>query len=229
MNNVSFNHIQYADDCVLISPSPTGLQKLLQICQQYALDNDMIYNAKKTVCMLISKRPNKYNMQIPQMFLDGNLLKWTSEHQYLGVLISSDFSDDADIKRQRKSIYAKGNILIRKFRNCTENIKDQLFQSYCSNFYCSSLWSSHAKSTLQSANVAYNNVYRYLHNVKPASMSAAFVSKGINHFKVILRKAYFSLLHRCLNCDNFLVNTIINSAYFLFESKLFKCWLNVLY
>ncbi len=110
LNNVSFNHIQYADDSILLSPSPTGLQKLIDICQKFALNNDMVYNSKKTCCMVLSVK-STLNKHIPDIYLNGGKLTWTSEHKYLGVRICSNFSDDSDILRQRKSIYAKGNTL----------------------------------------------------------------------------------------------------------------------
>ena len=49
----SVNHLYYADDMVLLSPTPFGLQKLLDVCADYALDHDMVFNTKKTVCMAI--------------------------------------------------------------------------------------------------------------------------------------------------------------------------------
>ena len=40
----SVNHLYYADDMVLISPTPFGLQKLLNICETYAKDHDILFN-----------------------------------------------------------------------------------------------------------------------------------------------------------------------------------------
>ena len=58
-NDVCINHLQYADDSVIISPSPTGLQQLLYICESFAKENDMVYNDKKTVCMCIKSKKGK--------------------------------------------------------------------------------------------------------------------------------------------------------------------------
>ena len=53
INSVVINHLFYADDSILLAPSPYALQRLIDICEQFANENDMLYNAKKTVCMLI--------------------------------------------------------------------------------------------------------------------------------------------------------------------------------
>ena len=44
-----------------------------------------------------------------------------------------------DIKIQMKAIYRKGNTLIRKFKQCSVEVKNQLFQSFCTNMYCAEM------------------------------------------------------------------------------------------
>ena len=46
------NHLLYADDIVLISPSSAGLKKLLSVCEKFGDDNDMLFNASKSAIML---------------------------------------------------------------------------------------------------------------------------------------------------------------------------------
>ena len=38
----------YADDLSLLSPSFTGLQEMLRLCELYAIDHNIIFNAKKS-------------------------------------------------------------------------------------------------------------------------------------------------------------------------------------
>ena len=229
INDVSVNHLQYADDSVILAPSPSGLQKLLNICESYAKDYDMIYNAKKTVCMCIKSKGSR-SMTVPEVILDGNRLKWLTEHKYLGIYISNTFADDCDIRRQTKSVYAKGNILIRKFNNCTQEVKAQLFQSYCTNMYCGSLWYNHKVSSFKAIMVAYNKVFKYLMNVKGAcSMSQLFIDNNVDHFKVLFRKCTIGTLTRLFKSQNILVTSIINSMYFMFNSELYLHWQTTLY
>ena len=39
-------HIVYADDTVIMAPSPDALQELLNICDKFAIEHDIIYNVK---------------------------------------------------------------------------------------------------------------------------------------------------------------------------------------
>ena len=44
---------EYADDMVLLAPTVTALQTLLEVCDAYAGPHDIVYNTTKTVCMLV--------------------------------------------------------------------------------------------------------------------------------------------------------------------------------
>ena len=43
--------LSYADDITLLCPSVWGLNKMLKICNKYRLENNIIFNIKKTVCI----------------------------------------------------------------------------------------------------------------------------------------------------------------------------------
>ncbi len=38
------NHIMYADGLVVFSPSSAGLQQLLNLCSDFGLEHDILYN-----------------------------------------------------------------------------------------------------------------------------------------------------------------------------------------
>ena len=43
--------LSYADDITLLCPSVWGLNEMLKICNKYRLENHIIFNSKKTVCI----------------------------------------------------------------------------------------------------------------------------------------------------------------------------------
>ena len=63
---MSVNHFSYADDMAILSPSASGLQKLLNIGASYATEHDIIYNVKKTQCMVVPS--TKFKLDIFIMF-----------------------------------------------------------------------------------------------------------------------------------------------------------------
>ena len=52
------NSQSYADDMVLLAPTVTALQTLLEVCHAYAGPHDIVYNTTKTVCICWSGKIN---------------------------------------------------------------------------------------------------------------------------------------------------------------------------
>ena len=42
------NHLSYTGDCCLICLSSAGVQKLLNVCSEYATEHSLLYNANKS-------------------------------------------------------------------------------------------------------------------------------------------------------------------------------------
>ena len=87
-----------------------------------------------------------------------------SEVKYLGHVITADLRDDKDNERQRRVLYAQGNMLVRKFYMCSEDVKTQLFRTFCTPMYIAQLWwnYSNSSSSMRKLKVAYNDVMRML-------------------------------------------------------------------
>ena len=106
MNGVYMNHLMYADDLVLIAPSVCALQVLLGYCDSVAQDNDVKYNTKKSVCMLV--RPKEFKLDfVPCFELAGFKVKCVSTNKYLGVHTATDQKDDRSIRQQCRNIYSR--------------------------------------------------------------------------------------------------------------------------
>jgi hypothetical protein len=214
VNDVLINHLIYADDLVLLAPSAQALQLLVNQCELFAGCHDILYNTKKSVCMCI--KPRNFKFDIPNnVLLNGKLLKNVTSEKYLGVLVANNCKDDPDIEQQCRSLYSRGNVLIRNFKSCSEDVKCHLFRAYCSNIYCSFLWSNFNVETMRRLKVAYNRVFRILLGLQHrVSMSASFISRGMDPFPVLVRKSIYSFRTRVLDSDNLLLKAIVGSEFF---------------
>ena len=67
---MSVNHFSYADDMAILSPSASGLQKLINICASYAIKHDIMYNVKKTQYMVVGayRQPHFKLENTPSVF-----------------------------------------------------------------------------------------------------------------------------------------------------------------
>ena len=194
----------------------------------------MIYEIIFMYCWCrIKKNQNVFSIQtgcihwipwLPCLQLSGSVLKSVSSHKYLGVFITTDLKDDSSIRHQSRSTYSRGNIIITNFSQCSVDVKCQLFRSFCTSFYCASLWSSYCIETLRRLQFAYNRIFRILMGLHYRTrMSENLISKGLSPFKVIVRRLIGSFRNRILHRDNILLKTIVDSSYFMY-SKLSRKW-----
>ena len=149
----------YADDLVLLSPCKIVLSRLLKCCDYYAVSHDIVYNGSNS-CVLICS-PNKTVNTDPVFRIQNNLIVRKPKAKYLGHIINEDMSDDADVFRQVICLYIRGNIISRKFANCSINVKLLLvFKTYYSCLYTSQLLGTCLSRTMNRLKVAYNDSLR---------------------------------------------------------------------
>ena len=129
----SVNHMSYSDDMIMLSPSATALQKLLDMCSVYSEKQDIVYNVKKSVCIVFNSAIYKIT-NLPRVYLAGVLLDYVERYNYLEMIIHIR-NHDYDITRQLTYIIIRTNILLRTFSKCSIDVKLHLFQSYCTKFY----------------------------------------------------------------------------------------------
>ena len=69
INDKSVNLVFYADDLCIMSASPAGLQKLIDICYNYSVHNSLTFNPTKSVCVVF--KPKKFKLYCPPMVLNA--------------------------------------------------------------------------------------------------------------------------------------------------------------
>ena len=176
---------------------------MVDICLSFAEEYDIIYNAKKTVCVVFWPRGYK-NFQIQSISIRSSDQRFVNETTYLGYTTSADLKDDLDMSRQVKSSNAIGHTLIRRFGKCSVAVKCELFRAYCKQMYCSTLWCSYNLETLRKLRVYHNDVLRRsLGFPMWSSASSLFVAAGLNNLNVLIRKAVYGFRTRLVACANF--------------------------
>ena len=89
MGEMIINHLLYADDIVLISPSSIGLKNLLSVCAMFGETHDVIFNASKSAVMIL-KSKLMCDFNIPSFKLNGNFIDNVNDFKYLGYFISEN-------------------------------------------------------------------------------------------------------------------------------------------
>ena len=175
----------------ILSSSAPGLQKLLNICANYAIKHDIMCNVKKTQCMVVPS--TKFKLEnTPSVFLNGAKLQYVDSYKYLGMFIHVR-NDDLDIVRQFKCVILRTDILMRTFSSCSVEVKLFLFISYCSNCYCSHLWYNVTKAQVNKLRITCNNAMRRLFNLHfRCSASEMFANCNIRSMDETRRTCIFN-------------------------------------
>ena len=189
INEQCMNQVMYADDICVLAPSAIGRQRLLDVCFDFGIRNDSMFNPIKSVCVVFKSKSNK--LYCPNVSLDCDILEYSAYTKCLGFTFSMNVQGDDDMLRQMRKLYIRSNKLLRTFYHCSIDVKLELFRSFCTLFYCYYLWTAYKKSTFNKLRVAFNNAYRRVLGLPwRSSASAMYANFSIQ----ILKQSLESLL-----------------------------------
>ena len=221
------NHLMYADDIVLMAPSVKGLQRLINVCEKYGVDYDILYNPTKSAILVVAPRGQKCSY--PVFRISGVAISIKNHVKYLGHFIADDLCDDLDITRQCKKFYVQANVLMRKFGTCSHDVKVTLFRCFCANMYTSNIWCSFKKNTYNKLSVSYNNMVRIMLGLpKIGSVRQHCVQSRIPSFGELIRMYVYSIMTRVKKSENILLKALECSD-IRYKSPLRKYWRTIMY
>ena len=131
-----YGALGYADDLTLLAPSVTGLRELLRICEDFAVEYSVNYNAEKTVCMLFSKR----DVFKPSVKLCGTELKWVQSVKHLGTYLDDNMSEETEIRKKKQDLIQRVNYIVSTLGDCDDQVVKTIFNSKCAHFYGCQSW-----------------------------------------------------------------------------------------
>ena len=128
----------YADDLITLWPTRHGLQKMINFCQRFAYEHNVVINPTKTVCMLFGCKTIPNDIEI---YLGREKLRWVGSFNHPGNIVIPDFIDDLDVQLKRSNIFRSVIGLFAKFKSVliSNDVASKLFQIYCCWFYGSQL------------------------------------------------------------------------------------------
>ena len=157
------------------------------------------------------------------------ILKLSKIYTYLGHIICDTLSDELDIFRQRKKVFAQGNSLLRKFYMCTVEVKTTLFRSYCSSFYTAQLWTNYTQTAINKLYIAYHNILKLLIGVNKREHTRPIcVSLNVKYCPALIRNLIFKFMNRILLSKNMILKALCNNSCF-YRSNLWKHSRELLY
>ena len=215
INGVFFGALIFAGDIFLLSASRSGLQAMVDLCQEFATSRNLKFGTNpdpvksKTKCLIFSKRPVKYE-KYKRIMLDGNKLPWVESVKHLGHILQRDNSMRLDVAKKRGIFIGKTNSLLQEFNNVDSRVFMKLLNSFATGLYGSNLWDLFSKDCdrlYTSYNVAIRNIlhldrctHRYL--IEPLSENL--------HVKTILASRFVTFHQSLRSSSKFPVRFLAN-------------------
>ena len=130
----------YADDIVLVAPTPYAMRSLLSICDEFACKNDIVFSASKSKCVIVRPTRARYNYLYNfghdniRFNISGQPIELVDSYKHLGHLINSQLDDNDDILEKRSVFIGQCNNIICYFNKLISNVKQRLLNCYCTSF-----------------------------------------------------------------------------------------------
>ena len=130
MSSVCVSIFLYADDILLLAPSITGLQQLVNICDSEIISLDMQINTKKSVCIRFG---NDYDAKCDNIVsLQGGVIAWVKCCRYLGVFFVSGRLFKCCFDHAKCSLFSSFNSIFGKVgRFASEEVVISLLKAKC--------------------------------------------------------------------------------------------------
>ena len=109
-------------DTIRINLNEFKLRKPM-FCARTPLLN-VIKSVNQSSYVLVCRNKAMRHAVCPSFIVNGVVIPESDKVKYLGYIICSDLSDDEDTMRQRRYLYAQGNVLSRSFHMCSINVNN---------------------------------------------------------------------------------------------------------
>ncbi|RNA32087.1 RNA-directed DNA polymerase from mobile element jockey-like [Brachionus plicatilis] len=93
--------LMYADDLLLITESTKKMKKVLQMCEEFGIRNEIRFNPSKTQIMRI----NGTKKDEVKLELCGEEIEWVKKIKYLGVWIDGKSFSKEHLRERRMSTW----------------------------------------------------------------------------------------------------------------------------
>ena len=125
----------YADDIVLLCPSLSGLKDMIQICEEYAKEHNILFNGKKSKYLIFGKY--EYNAKL---LLNNEVIPRCDSAEHLGHFLHTKDTNN-ELTKDAITAFHKGfHSFMSRFSGCSTISKNKLLHQYCRTMYGSQLW-----------------------------------------------------------------------------------------
>ena len=132
--------LAYADDLTLLAPTRKALQGMIDICEDYANDHDVLFNGAKSQYLVFKGRESNLPNCDVYVTVNNECLKNITSAVHLGHAIST-CDKDAMLTAAIAQFWKSYNMFAADFGHIYSYLQCKLFKLYCCSFYGAPMWS----------------------------------------------------------------------------------------
>ena len=208
MKGISYSAFVYADDLILLSPSVSELQTMVNICCNELYSINLKLNTNKSYCLRVGRRCFSTCCDITA---DGEPISWVKDAKYLGITIMSGKTFKVSFAEARCKFYAAFNALYSKIGFVLDiNVIIHLMEFIAVPILCYALESLNlSKTELSSLDFTYNRTLLKIFKVSNSN-DLHFCTKMFNISNICEKytKKKRNFENKMQNIDNAMINNL---------------------
>ena len=202
-----FGALAYADDILLLSPSRTAMSRMLKLCEKYAKEYDIIFNAAKSKQVLFG---NKGNAFAPVMLNDSPIPIGNSD-KHLGCYFGVDMCKN-QVENIKQDLFKRANAILSLFNYANSDVLYEIFKSQCLSLYGCQLL-NFDMDIMKELSVIWRKCVRRIWRLSPLTHSSLLpeICNDIDIFTQICKR-FLKFIYGCFASDNCKLNICANLA-----------------
>jgi hypothetical protein len=204
--------LSLSDDDFLLSPSVSGLQKMINITEDFSTSHGLQFSTdvnpakSKTKCIAWLQEPRP----LARLILSGNELPWVDSLKHLGITISNNMHDFCDKDRGIKNAkYVAKNIEInQEFYFTRSDTKIMINKLYNTSYFGSVVWDLFHPS-VKKVESSYNRSAKVMMNLPYATHRGLIEPlSGERHILYTLYRRFLTFSSRLQKSHKSIVQTL---------------------
>ena len=199
INYYKLNILGYADDLVVLAPTVTALQTIIDKLERLIDEVCLTLNPGKSQYMIFRYKKNSSGNS-PSLRICDNLLSPVNKCTYLGVILTDNNDIGPDVDRVMNSFLKQFNGFHSKFYFLNRQVQYFLFKSYSTSFYGIDVWFNDIKAyQLKKISVTYHKAVKKICGLKPWDNNhIACDTANVLIFRHLLARRRLSFFHNII-------------------------------
>ncbi len=201
----------YADDVALLSPTVSGMDKLLNVCSSFAKEYDVKFNASKSKVLAFECNDSSKYVRDVKFTLMGSSINQSNIEKHLGHIVGNKVKRNV-IDHAIAELNIRTNMLFTQFKCVPYTTLYSLFKCYCMSMYGCPLWDMSHNYCRKFSTAWRKNIRRLLKIPNTTHSNLLPLLCDDMNIDCQLHCRFKNFIKSCRNSPNNMVNTCVKLA-----------------